>query len=152
MKKTMATIITILLTIVAGIAIYYVITLQEEPTKTSKVINVETNDDKKDDAPKEDEPYENETKLVDKYGSSDETNEIDLKYDQYITANGYAGASDNVYYTRNGALYHLRISTNQTTKLAEGVKKIESDLDGMIAYKGNGFKLIAEDEYVTYLD
>ena len=72
--------------------------------------------------------------------------------DQYIIANGYAGASDNAYYTKNGVLYHERLSTNEKTKIAEGVKKIESDIGGLIAYKGQGFKIISEDSYVTYKD
>ena len=153
MKKTIATILAIILTIIAGFAIYYVISLQEKPEESGKIIDKTKNENKvNDEAPKEDEPYENETTLVDKYGSSEEKEEVELKYDQYIIASGYAGASDNVYYTRNGVLYHMNISTEQTTKLAEGVKSIESDLDGMKAYKGKNFKIIKEDNYITYVD
>ena len=102
--------------------------------------------------PKEDDPYENETSLSSNFVSEEDAKEVDLKYDQYITANGYTGASDNVYYTRNGTLYHFVISSERTTKLAEGVDKIESDIDCMKAYKGKDFKLIAEDDYVIYVD
>ena len=153
MKKTMATIIAILLTFAAGFGIYYIISLQEEPEESGKIIDKSAKKEKKnDDTPEEDEPYENETTLINKYGSSEEAEEVELKYDQYITASGYAGASDNVYYTRNGVLYHMQISTEQTTKLAEGVIKIESILDGMKAYKGKNFKIIKEDDYITYVD
>ena len=130
MKKLI--IILILLISVAGITICYVTDIKEKNQESSKTID--------------------KTTIKDKYGSSDEIEEVELKYDQYIIANGYTGASDNVYYTRNGVLYHLQISTEQTIKLAEGVKKIESDLDGMRAYKGDNFKIKNEDEYVTYVD
>ena len=60
------------------------------------------------------------------------------------------GASDNVYYTRNGSLYHLIVSTNKTTKLAEGVGKIENSMETVIVHKSNNFKIIEEDNYVTY--
>lgn len=142
-KKFFATILMIVLIGIAGVAAYYALDLKEEPIKEEK---------RKDDAPKEDEPYENETTLINKYVDEDEAKEVDLKYDQYLTANGYAGAADNVYYTRNGVLYHFVISTEETTKLAEGVKKIENDLDCMRAYKDKDFKLIKEDEYVIYVD
>lgn len=151
MKKLI--IILILLISVAGITICYVTDIKEKNQESSKTIDKTTIKDKKNDnTPAEDEPYENKTTLKDKYGSSDEIEEVELKYDQYIIANGYTGASDNVYYTRNGVLYHLQISTEQTIKLAEGVRKIESDLDGMRAYKGDNFKIKNEDEYVTYVD
>ena len=144
MKKRFAIVLTIILIILLGVCIYYAINLQETPKEEEEVIEI-------DESPKKDEPYENETTLKDNYGTEEEK-EVELKYDQYITANGYAGAADNVYYTRNKTLYHLIISTDQTIKLAEGVEKIESDLDGMRAYKGKNFKLIKEDEYVTYVD
>lgn len=152
MKKFFATILTILLIGVAGYAAYYAINLKEEPVEKEKTKEKTEEEIKKENMPKEDEPYENETKIIDKYGSDEKEKEVDLKYDQYITANGYAGAADNVYYTRNGILYHLVVSTEETTKLAEGVKKIENDLDGMRAYKDKNFKLIKEDEYVEYVD
>ena len=104
----------------------------------------------KNTMPKEDEPYKNEETV--KSNFDDETEEIDLKYDKYVEANGYAGASDNVYYTRNKVLYNLVLSSNQTTRLAEGVDKIESGLDCLKAYKGKNFRLIEEDEYVIYID
>lgn len=149
MKKFFVTILIILLIGVAGFSIYYALNLKEDPVKTEEERKEE---EKKENTPKENEPYENETTIIDKYGSDDKEKEIDLKYDQYITANGYAGAADNVYYTRNGVLYHLVVSTEETTKLAEGIKKIENDLDGMRAYKDKDFKLIKEDEYVEYVD
>ena len=145
MKKKLAIILIIFLIGILGVCIYYAINLNENKKEEKEVIELEN-------TPKKDEPYKNETTLNDNFGSEEEGKEIDLKYDQYITASGYAGASNNVYYTRNGVLYHLIISTNQTIKLAEGVEKIESDLDGMMAYKGKNFKLIKEDEYVTYID
>ena len=145
MKKKLANIFIILLIAILGVCIYYALNLNENKKEEKQVIELEN-------TPKKDEPYENETTLNDNFGTQEEEKEIDLKYDQYITASGYAGASNNVYYTRNGVLYHLIISTNQTIKLAEGVEKIESDLDGMIAYKGKKFKLLKEDEYVTYID
>ena len=144
MKKKNAIILIIILIILLGVCVYCALNLKETPREEEEVIELENE-------PKKDEPYKNETTLKDNY-STEEEKEVELKYDQYITANGYSGAADNVYYTRNGVLYHLIISTNQTIKLAEGVIKIENDLDGMMAYKGKNFKLIKEDEYVTYID
>ena len=144
MKKKFAIILIIILVVLLGVCIYYALNLKEKPKEEEEVVEIEN-------TPKKSEPYKNETTLKDNY-STEEEKEVELKYDQYITANGYSGAADNVYYTRNGVLYHLIISTNQTIKLAEGVIKIESDLDGMMAYKGKNFKLIKEDEYVTYID
>ena len=152
MKKMFAIILIVLLICLAGFAGYYAINLKGESVDKEETSEKTEEETKKENMPKEDEPYENETTLIDKYGSDDKEKEVDLKYDQYITANGYAGAADNVYYTRNGVLYHLVVSTEETTKLAEGVKKIESDLDCMRAYKDKDFKLIKEDEYVEYVE
>ncbi|MBQ2639511.1 MAG: hypothetical protein IJF92_01975 [Bacilli bacterium] len=92
-------------------------------------------------------PYKHTKVIEDNYGGS---GGVKIKYDQYVTANGYMGASDNVYYTRNGSLYHLIVSTNKTTKLAEGVGKIENSMETVIVHKSNNFKIIEEDNYVTY--
>ena len=80
------------------------------------------------------------------------TTATDSNNDQYIVATGYAGASNNAYYTKNGVLYHLTISTNKVEKIAEGVKKIEFDLDTILVYKGNDFKIFIEDSYLTFID
>lgn len=80
----------------------------------------------------------------------DSTN--DKKYDQYVVANGYSGASDNVYYTKSNVLYHLTLSTNEIIKVAEGVEKIESSKGTIEVYKGNNFKIFVDDAYLTYID
>ena len=144
MKKVFTTIFVIVLICGISFSIYYVMNNKEKILKKEEPVT-------KDTLPKEDEPYEQEETLKSNFVPEEEAEEIDLKYDQYVTANGYAGASDNVYYTRNGVLYHLVLSTNKTTRLAEGVDKIENDLDFMKAYKGKGFKIIEEDEYVKYI-
>ena len=141
MKKWVLTVIILIVVAIAGFIIYN--KLYQEPTKPREKSTKYT-------LPKSDEPYKKEEKV--KSNFDDEAEEIDLKYDQYVEANGYAGASDNVYYTRNKVLYHLVLSTNQTTRLAEGVDKIESDLDCLKAYKGENFKIVEEDEYVIYID
>ena len=118
--------------------------------KDNSVIQNTHNSQRKNDTPKENEPYKNSAIL--KSQMTDDEEKINLKYDQYIIANGFVGASDNAYYTRNKSLYHLIISTNETTKLAEGIDKIENDKDLLLAYKGSNFKLINQDNYVLYVD
>ena len=140
MKKVLIVIIIFIL-IVVGFFAYK--TLYSEPKKEPEKTNKNT-------MPKSDEPYKNEKKI--KSNFDEEAEEIDLKYDQYIEANGYAGASDNAYYTRNNVLYHIVLSSNETTRIAEGIDKIESDLDCIKAYKGKNFKIIEEDEYVIYVN
>ena len=81
-----------------------------------------------------------------------ESEKSNKKYDQYFVANGYSGASDNVYYTKDGVLYHLIISTNKIIKVAEGVKKIENGKGTIQVYKGSGFKVFEEDSYLNYVD
>lgn len=80
------------------------------------------------------------------------TNDKDKGYDQYFVANGYSGASDNVYYTKDGVLYHLVISTEEIIKVAEGVSKIEKGKGTIEVYKGTNFKILKEDNYLTYID
>jgi len=143
MRKTL---IVILLLVVLGLSGYSIYNANNP--KEEKKESTSTNEE----LPKEDEPYKNETKINSNFTSNEEEKEVVIRYDQYITASGYAGASDNVYYTRNGSLYHLTVSSGDTIKLAEGVDKIESDLDSMKAYKGSDFKLIKEDDYVIYVD
>lgn len=150
MKKMKRLLIAFLLVLVIVLLAYSKYTEQapkenNEEQETSEEEVITTNEE----ILNTDDPYENETTLNSNFTTEEE---ITLKYDQYITASGYAGASDNVYYTRNGSLYHLILSTEETIKLAEGVDKIEKDLDGMRAYKGSNFKLIKEDDYVTYVD
>ena len=99
--------------------------------------------------PSTNEPYKKKKKVKDGFGNEDN---VELKYDQYVVASGYAGAADNVYYTRNNILYHLKLSTNETIRIAEGVKKIESGVDTINVYKGSGFNIITEDEYISYID
>ena len=84
--------------------------------------------------------------------SNKKKKEDDKKYDQYLVASGYSGASNNVYYIKDGVLYHLVLSTNKITKIAEGVTKIESGKGTILVYKGNKFKIINEDNYLTYVD
>ena len=96
---------------------------------------------------------EKKSKTVEIENPNSETGEkTEIKYDQYIVANGYAGASDNVYYTRDNTLYHLKLSTNTSTVIAEGVEKIEEDIDTILVYKGSKFKQKVEDDYLTYVD
>ena len=73
-------------------------------------------------------------------------------YDQYLVASGYSGANDNVYYTKDGVLYHLTISTKEITKIAEGVLKIENSKGTIEVYKGKSFKLYKNDDYLTFVD
>lgn len=134
-KKTK---IIILLIIVSIISIFSV-----------KMILDYKNNKSNNNVPGEKEPYKKKKKLKDNYGNE---NEVELKYDDYVVASGYAGAGDNVYYTRNHNLYHLRLSTNESIKIAEGVKKLEESIDTVKAYKDNNFKLINEDDYVTFVD
>lgn len=145
MKKAIIIILVLILLGVGGFYAYKELypKIVKEPDKEEKKTT-------KDTLPKKDEPYEKEETV--KSNFDDEAEEIDLKYDQYVEANGYAGASDNVYYTRNKVLYHLVLSSNKTTRLAEGVEKIESDLDCLKAYKGENFRIVEEDEYVIYVD
>ena len=143
MRKTL---IVILLLVVLGLSAYSIYNANNQTEEKNE--SPSTNEE----IPKEEEPYENETTINSNFTSGDEDKEVILRYDQYITASGYAGASDNVYYTRNGSLYHLTVSSGDTIKLAEGIDKIESDLDCMRAYKGSDFKLIEEDDYVIYVD
>ena len=104
----------------------------------------------KGDSVKKDEPYKEKAEI--ESPQSEENEKVEIKYDQYITASGYAGASDNVYYTRNNTLYHLTLSTNTSEVIAEGVKKIEEDIDTILVYKGDNFKEIKTDNYLTYID
>ena len=140
MKKILLTILAILIIVLIGFSVFYIKgkVKQNEPTT-------------KDTLPSEDEPYKNEESVKSEY-VGEEGKEAEIKYDQYITASGYTGAADNVYYTRNKVLYHFIISTEQTTRLAEGVEKIEEDLDCLKATKGKNFRLIEEDDYVIYVD
>lgn len=84
--------------------------------------------------------------------SNNTKNNDSKKYDQYFVANGFSGASDNVYYTKSGVLYHLILSTNEVIKVAKGVSKIENDVGTIMVYKGTGFELFEEDNYLTYID
>ena len=104
----------------------------------------------KGDSVKKDEPYKEKAEI--ESPQSEENEKVEIKYDQYITASGYAGASDNVYYTRNNTLYHLTLSTNTSEVIAEGVKKIEEDIDTILVYKGDNFKEVKADNYLTYID
>ena len=94
-------------------------------------------------------PTKEISEIKDNYGDSDG---IEIKADDYIIANGYAGAGDNAYYIKNNNLYHVRVSTNERTKLAEGIKKIEEEIDYIKAYKGKNFKIVSEDGYIEYVD
>lgn len=84
--------------------------------------------------------------------NGDNNTNSDKKYDQYLVANGYSGASDNVYYTKDNVLYHLVLSTEKITKIAEGVLKIENAKGTIIVHRGDNFKVFEEDNYLTYVD
>ena len=145
MRKTILVILFVILIGLVVASAYHIYSnnkdKQEEIKETTR-----------DTLPKKDEPYENKTNIQSNFTNEEDKKEVELKYDQYLVANGYAGASDNVYYTRNKVLYHFIISSEKTIRLAEGVEKIENDLDGLNAYKSKGFKLIEEDDYVNYID
>ena len=126
--------------------------------KSKQLKNNEETTEKKDSSTDTSTISEDDEKSENKEDSNDNSNKTNNNDDKkeyedgYITASGYAGASDNVYYTKNGVLYHEKLSTKEKTKLAEGVKKIELDIETLIAYKGKNFKIIKEDNYVTYKD
>ena len=44
--------------------------------------------------------------------------------DKYLSAKGYAGASDNIYYLKGDSLYYYKISSKTTTLIAKGVSDI----------------------------
>ena len=85
-------------------------------------------------------------------GDANNSTSDNEKYDQYLVASGYSGASDNVYYIKDGVLYHLVISTGEITKIAEGVLKIEADKGGITVYKGDNFKIFESEDYLSYVD
>ena len=141
MKKFFEIVFSILVIAVGVYVIIFFInynksdTTQNNPNEVNEKENKNTEEEKKET--NEEEP---------------ETKPDDKKYDQYLVASGFAGASDHAYYTKNNNLYHLIISKNQATLIAKGVDKIESDIGSILVYKGNDFKIVEEDEFLTYVD
>lgn len=135
--KKLKILLFILLIIIIGVVIFVMFNQKKSNKEVKKA------------EPDIKEPYKHTKTIEDNYG---ESGGVEIKYDQYIVASGYMGASDNVYYTRNNDLYHLIVSSNKTTKIATGIKKIEKGMDTINAYKDNNFKIIEEDNYITYVD
>ena len=151
MKKVFA-LILIIIAFIAGLYTYkyYFNDKEKQTTKSQEekqviediIDEIDTKYDT-DTQTKTEETKEKESENKEKTGT---------EYDQYFVANGFAGASDNVYYTKDNVLYHLILSTNKKIKVAEGVDKMENDLGTIIVYKGKNFKIYVEDNYLTYVD
>ena len=152
MKKNRVFLIVLLIIIVALCSFLVFKKLDSNKKKTTvdetnNIVN-EVIDDVDIKYEKEDTtPVEKEEKK-----ENEEIKKEDKEYDQYFVANGFSGASDNVYYTKNKTLYHLILSTNQRIKVAEGVDKIENNLGTILVYKGTNFKILEEDNYLTYVE
>ncbi len=139
MKKNKKVIVLVLVVIILILSIVFVLNF----------IGNRYNNSVRYKGPSTKEPYKKKKEVKDGFGNEDN---VELKYDQYVVASGYAGAADNVYYTRNNILYHLKLSTNETIRIAEGVKKIEEDIDSLKVYKGDSFRIITEDNYINYVE
>lgn len=138
MKKIIKILISIIILIIILVIVYLIFINKNNKIKTSKY--------KPDDTI----PYKETINIENPHSENEES--IELKYDEYVVANGFAGASNHVYYTRGNNLYHLEISSDTHTLLATGVKNIKEDMDTVLVYKNNNFKIVNEDNYVTYVN
>ena len=160
-KRTINTLLIIIIFIILGSFSFFMYYNYSEGKKSKKENNSvnELDNNESNETPLEQVETTIETKKEEdnkKETSKQEKSIIqsdnDTSNDQYLVATGYAGASNNAYYTKNKVLYHLTISSKEIEKIAEGVEKIESDLDTIIVHRGKDFKLIINDSYLTFVD
>ena len=72
--------------------------------------------EEKQDEVKETKKYE----LKDTFGSGQKTKEVEAE--EMVIGEGYAGASNNAYYIKEGKLYHMTLDNFKEELLAENPK------------------------------
>ena len=94
---------------------------------------------------------QNEYKEVYKLTTQD-GKEITINADKLVTAKGFAGASNHVFYLKGQTLYYRNISTesNKEELLAYNINDISVEGDMVIATKQSNSEIITENNYITY--
>ena len=95
---------------------------------------------------KETKKYE----LKDTFGSGEKTKEVEAE--EMVIGEGYAGASNNAYYIKDGKLYHMTLDNFKEELLAENVENLVSEGGEITVVKKDGFKLVKEHPVITYID
>ena len=78
--------------------------------------------------------------------------EITINADKLVTAKGFAGASNHVFYLKGQTLYYRNISTenNNEELLAYNINDIFVEGDMVVATKQSNSEIITENNYITY--
>ncbi len=83
---------------------------------------------------------------------SQDGEKITIKADKLVTAKGFAGASNHVFYLKGQTLYYRNISTenNNEELLAYNINDIFVEGDMVVATKQSNSEIITENNYITY--
>lgn len=78
--------------------------------------------------------------------------EITISANKLVTATGFSGASNHVFYLKEQNLYYRNLSTesNKEELLASNITDIFIEGDMVIATKQSNTKIITENNYITY--
>ena len=88
--------------------------------------------------------------LKNTFGSGDKTKTVEAE--EMVIGEGYAGASNNAYYIKDGVLYHMTLDNFEEEVLAENVENMVSEGGEITVTKKDGFKLVKEHPVITYID
>lgn len=83
------------------------------------------------------------------FGSGDQTKVIEAN--DCIRLSGFAGASSNVYYLKDGNLYHMTLAEFETKLIATNISKINFADGYLNAYKTSETVIKSDDNYVKYI-
>ncbi|MDD6323540.1 MAG: hypothetical protein PUA73_02905 [Bacilli bacterium] len=79
-----------------------------------------------------------------------EGEEVKITANKTISATGFAGASNHVFYLDGTDLYYTNLANNTKELIATGVTDIYLDGEDVMANLGAGGKILKENDYISY--
>ena len=147
----MVLVVAVLFIILGSLAYIFKETKEENiSTKESKNTKEEINNNEIENTPDiKEEPKENKEEQT-KTFTNHEGEEIKITGEKVVSATGFAGSSNHVFYLKDGSLYYKNITSGTEELIATGVKDLYLDRVEVTAELSDSGEIIKENNYITY--
>lgn len=147
MKKKRIFLILLILILVAVIGLFLYNRLNDDKTYVKHINEVnspegkdiEVNKEKSDDTEMKEYDFENQ-----------DGEKVKIEANKEVTATGFAGANNHVFYLQGNDLYYKNISTGVNELIATGVTDLYLNGADVTAELGKDGKILKENNYITY--
>lgn len=75
---------------------------------------------------------------------------VEIKANKQVSATGFAGASNHVFYLKGSKLHYMNLGTGLDEVIAENITDIYLDGEDVVAVLDKNGKVLKENNYITY--